>query len=224
MTIKNNIIEFQNKLKGFSCKLIAVSKTKPIETIMEAYGAGLRIFGENKAQELTIKQKSLPNDIQWHMIGHLQRNKVKLIAPFVHLIHSVDSQRLLREINKHGEKNKRTINCLLQIYIAAEEAKFGFDEDELMDLIKDSELATFNFIKIQGLMGMATFTNNMDEIRTEFRNLKSLFDKIKTMDLPQNVNMLELSMGMTNDYAVAIEEGSTMVRIGTAIFGERNSQ
>jgi hypothetical protein len=201
--------------------LIAVSKTKPIEAIMEAYDAGLRIFGENKAQELAIKQKSLPDDIQWHMIGHLQRNKVKLIAPFVHLIHSVDSLRLLREINKHGQINKRTINCLLQIYIAAEESKFGFNEDELLDLIKDSELATFNSIKIQGLMGMATFTNNLDEIRIEFRNLKNLFDRIKTTNLPQNINMQELSMGMTNDYTVAIEEGSTMIRIGTAIFGER---
>lgn len=221
MTIKNNIIEFQNKLKIPSCKLIAVSKTKPVQTIREAYDAGLRIFGENKAQELAIKQKSLPDDIQWHMIGHLQRNKVKLIAPFVHLIHAVDSSRLLREINKHGEKNKRTINCLLQVHIATEEAKFGFNENELLDLINDSELATFNSIKIQGLMGMATFTNNMDEIRIEFRKLKNLLDRIKTMNLPQNVNMQELSMGMTNDYAVAIEEGSTMIRVGTAIFGER---
>jgi len=221
MTIKNNIIEFQNKLKIPSCKLIAVSKTKPVQTIREAYDAGLRIFGENKAQELAIKQKSLPDDIQWHMIGHLQRNKVKLIAPFVHLIHAVDSSRLLREINKHGEKNKRTINCLLQVHIATEEAKFGFNENELLDLINDSELATFNSIKIQGLMGMATFTNNMDEIRIEFRKLRNLLDRIKTMNLSQNVNMQELSMGMTNDYAVAIEEGSTMIRIGTAIFGER---
>lgn len=221
MTIKNNIIEFQNKLKSPSCKLIAVSKTKPVQQIMEAYDAGLRVFGENKAQELAIKQKSLPDDIQWHMIGHLQRNKVKLIAPFVHLIHAVDSSRLLREINKHGEKNKRTINCLLQVHIATEEAKFGFNENELLDLIKDSEIGTFNSIKIQGLMGMATFTNNMDEIRIEFRKLRNLFDRIKTMNLSQNVNMQELSMGMTNDYAVAIEEGSTMIRIGTAIFGER---
>jgi len=221
MTIKNNIIEFQNKLTSPSCKLIAVSKTKPVQTIREAYDAGLRIFGENKAQELAIKQKSLPDDIQWHMIGHLQRNKVKLIAPFVHLIHAVDSSRLLREINKHGEKNKRTINCLLQVHIATEEAKFGFNENELLDLIKNSEIGTFNFIKIQGLMGMATFTDNMDEIRIEFRKLKTLLDRIKTMNLPQNVNMQELSMGMTNDYAVAIEEGSTMIRIGTAIFGER---
>jgi len=220
MTIKNNIIEFQNKLTSPSCKLIAVSKTKPVQTIREAYDAGLRIFGENKAQELAIKQKSLPDDIQWHMIGHLQRNKVKLIAPFVHLIHAVDSSRLL-EINKHGEKNKRTINCLLQVHIATEEAKFGFNENELLDLIKNSEIGTFNSIKIQGLMGMATFTNNMDEIRIEFRKLKTLLDRIKTMNLPQNVNMQELSMGMTNDYAVAIEEGSTMIRIGTAIFGER---
>ena len=221
MTIKNNIIEFQNKLKSPSCKLIAVSKTKPVQTIREAYDAGLRIFGENKAQELAIKQKSLPDDIQWHMIGHLQRNKVKLIAPFVHLIHAVDSSHLLREINKHGEKNKRTINCLLQVHIATEEAKFGFNENELLDLIKDSEIGTFNSIKIQGLMGMATFTNNMDQIRIEFRKLRNLFDRIKTMNLSQNVNMQELSMGMTNDYAVAIEEGSTMIRIGTAIFGER---
>ena len=222
MTIKNNIIEFQNKLNSPSCKLIAVSKTKPVQTIREAYDAGLRIFGENKAQELAIKQKSLPDDIQWHMIGHLQRNKVKLIAPFVHLIHAVDSSRLLREINKHGEKNKRTINCLLQVHIATEEAKFGFNDNELLDLIKDSELATFNSIKIQGLMGMATFTNNMDQIRIEFRKLRNLFERIKSMNLPQNVNMQELSMGMTNDYTVAIEEGSTMIRVGTAIFGERN--
>ena len=223
MSIKNNIADFNAELTPKACTLIAVSKTQPIEKIQEAYHAGQRIFGENKVQELASKfESTLPKDIQWHMIGHLQRNKVKYIAPFVSLIHSVDSPRLLEEINKQGEKCGRTISCLAQIYIAHEETKFGFDEAEFLDFLKSDELAKMKSISLDGLMGMATFTNNTEQIRHEFKRLKLFFEKLKAMPLPANVQMKHLCMGMSGDYKIAIEEGSTMVRIGTAIFGERN--
>lgn len=221
MDIKNNIKEFQNKLTGKSCKLVAVSKTKPVSLIKEAYEEGIRRFGENKVQELSEKYELLPKDIEWHMIGHLQRNKVKYIAPFVSLIHSVDSLKLLKEINKQGSKNDRIINCLLQMHIAEEETKFGLAEDELTELLNSEELAAMKNIKIKGLMGMATFTNNNDQIRREFRSLKKLFDKASTISTPENVDIQELSMGMSGDYEIAIEEGSTLIRVGSAIFGER---
>ena len=224
MGIRNNITYFTNELTLKDCKLIVVSKTQPVEKIQEAYHAGQRVFGENKVQELVAKYEStLPRDVEWHLIGHLQRNKVKFIVPFVSLIHSVDSQRLLEEINKQGEKCGRRISCLAQIFIANEETKFGFDEPELLTFLHSSELRAMQHISLEGLMGMASLTENENQIRSEFRKLKSFFDKLKSMPLPENVNMQHLSMGMSGDYKIAVEEGSTMVRIGTAIFGGRNA-
>jgi pyridoxal phosphate enzyme (YggS family) len=222
MSIKNNIEGILAGLKGYHAKLIAVSKTQPVEKIREAYDAGQRLFGENKAQEMMAKQAQLPADIQWHMIGHLQTNKVKYIAPFVAMIHSVDSLKLLEEINKQAKKNNRTIACLLQIHIAKEETKFGFTFEEVTNLLQKPELDQLENIRIEGLMGMATLTDNEDIIRTEFRSLKEFFDFLKTLKLPARVGMNELSMGMTSDYKIALQEGSTLVRIGTAVFGERN--
>ncbi len=222
MSIKDNINLFQRELQGFGCQLIAVSKTKPAEMLLEAYGAGQRIFGENKAQEMVAKYNLLPKDIEWHMIGHLQTNKVKYIAPFVSLIHSVDSQKLLEEINKQGKKVNRVIPCLLQVYIAEEETKFGFDKPELAQLLTNQVMNGYEFVKIQGLMGMASLTDNPEKIKSEFVGLKLLFDNLKSSQLPGNVEMKQLSMGMSSDYKIALTEGSTLVRIGTAIFGERN--
>jgi len=222
MDIRNNIKIFSEEISKYPCRLVAVSKTHPVEAVREAYEAGQRIFGENKVQELTQKQPHLPADIQWHLIGHLQSNKVKYIAPFVSLIHSVDTVKLLEEINKQAKKINRVMECLLQVYIANEETKFGFDEAELMTFLQSGSLQKMDSIKIIGLMGMATFTENKDQVRKEFRSLKNLFDKIAKMDLPSNIEMKELSMGMSQDYQIAMEEGSTLVRIGTAIFGNRN--
>ncbi|TKD65857.1 YggS family pyridoxal phosphate-dependent enzyme [Flavobacterium sp. ASW18X] len=198
--------------------LVAVSKTKPNAAVLEAYEAGQRIFGENKIQEMTQKWEELPKDIQWHMIGHVQRNKVKYMAPFVGLIHGVDSFKLLKEINKQAEKLDRTIQCLLQMHIAEESSKFGMDQEELLTVINSDEFNAMKNIKINGLMGMATFTDNKNQVRKEFRYLKSIFDSTKDL-LPQSEI---LSMGMSGDYKIAIEEGSTMVRIGSSIFGARN--
>ena len=208
------------ELTPHGCRLIAVSKTQPVEKLKEAYQAGQRLFGENKVQEMTEKYAALPSDIEWHMIGHLQRNKVKYIAPFVGLIHSVDSLRLLEEINKQGEKNQRIISCLLQVHIATEESKFGFDREELLAALP--QITSMKWIKIKGLMGMATFTDNQDLIRKEFKTMKALFEEIKSMPAGENISMEELSMGMSGDYQIALEEGSTLVRIGTTIFGARN--
>lgn len=221
MVIKNNISQLWTELQGTGCRLIAVSKTQPVSLIQEAYAAGQRIFGENKAQEMAAKQQQLPADIEWHMIGHLQTNKVKYIAPFVALIHSVDSLKLLDEINKQGLKQNRKIKCLLQVYIAREETKFGLDEAELLDLLNTNLAASHPAVEIVGLMGMATFTQNQDQIREEFEYLKKLFDTLQHRELPANVRMTELSMGMSADYKIALSCGSTLVRIGTAIFGER---
>jgi len=203
------------------CKLIAVSKTQPIEKLEEAYASGQRIFGENKVQEVVPKFEALPKDIEWHMIGHLQSNKVKHIAPFIHLIHSVDSTRLLEEINKQAKKAGRTIPCLLQLHIAKEETKFGFSEDEVMELLQSTSFKNLQNIKIIGLMGMATFSDNPAQVRTEFRSLKTFFEVLKKSSLPSGVEMMELSMGMSGDYKIAIEEGITIVRVGSAIFGSR---
>ncbi len=222
MDIKENLSRLKKTLTNPDCLLVAVSKTKPIKYIQEAYDAGIRDFGENKVQELTDKQPHLPNDIRWHMIGHLQRNKVKYIAPFVHLIHGVDSYKLLKEINKQARKANRTIPCLLQVHIAKEESKFGFSEDELQDLINNKPVDELSHVKIVGLMGMATNTGDQNRVRMEFSGLKTLFDTLKSRDLPANFEMKEISMGMSGDYQIALEEGSTMVRIGSAIFGERN--
>ena len=188
---------------------------------MEAYDAGCRVFGENKVQELVAKYETLPKDIEWHFIGHLQRNKVKYLAPFVHLIHAVDSLRLLETINKEGEKNNRVIHCLLQVHIASETTKFGFSADEVIDLIDTTDWRNLPHVKIAGLMGMATFTSDNALIQKEFKIISSLKRKLEERELPENVSLEELSMGMTNDYKIALEEGSTMVRIGTAIFGAR---
>jgi len=218
--IAANIAGILKELEGTTCRLIAVSKTQPSEKIQEAYNAGQRLFGENKAQEMTAKYEILPKDIEWHMIGHLQRNKVKYIAPFVGLIHSVDSLRLLEEIDRQAEKCNRIISCLLQVHIAKEETKFGFDEAELMDSLQ--AIGALKHVSVRGLMGMATFTDDKEQVRQEFHGLNQLFRKLAGMQLPQNVTMRELSTGMSGDYRIAISEGSTLVRIGTTIFGERN--
>lgn len=199
--------------------LVAVSKTKSVQEIKELYDLGHRDFGENYEQELVEKKSQLPGDVRWHFIGHLQSNKVKNIAPFIHLVQSVDSLKLLKEINKQGEKNNRVINCLLQVHIAEEETKFGLDEQELEALINtnSNELDQLGNVKVCGLMGMASFTDDMDKVKDEFRHLKSLFDKFKQKQSTFDI----LSMGMSADYSIAVEQGSTMVRIGSLIFGER---
>ena len=221
MSIAQHIQQVTEQLPE-GCQLIAVSKTKPISALQEAYAAGIRDFGENKVQEMVDKQAQMPQDCRWHMIGHLQRNKVKYIAPFITLIHSVDSLRLLKEIDKQGAKVDRIISCLLQVHIAQEEDKFGLSDDELTDLLSSAELSHAKHVKVVGLMGMATFSEDPERVRPEFKHLKSLFEQAKAMDLPDNVRLEQLSMGMSGDYATAIEEGSTMVRIGTTIFGNRN--
>jgi pyridoxal phosphate enzyme (YggS family) len=220
MNIKNNLNNLRQNLPS-GCKLIAVTKTKPVEQIMEAYREGHRLFGENKVQELLPKYEALPKDIEWQMIGHLQSNKVKYIAPFISMIHSVDSERLLEEINKQGAKVKRIIPCLLQVHIAEEETKFGFSAEEVVKFLRSPGFAELKNIQIRGLMGMATLTDNIDQIRKEFKELKKLFETLRSSDFSGSVEMNELSMGMSGDYKIAVEEGSTMIRVGSAIFGER---
>jgi pyridoxal phosphate enzyme (YggS family) len=217
MSIKDNLDKIKSELP-LGVTLVAVSKTKPNKDIMQAYDAGQRVFGENKVQEMVQKWQDLPKDIEWHMIGHLQRNKVKYMAEFVSLIHGVDSPRLLKEINKQAKKHDRVIPCLLQIHIAEEDTKFGLDKNELDQLINSEEFKTMENIKIVGLMGMATFTDDKKQVSKEFALLKSLFDDLKT-ELP---DIGILSMGMSGDYRLAIKEGSNMVRIGSSIFGARN--
>ncbi|HRL70180.1 MAG TPA: YggS family pyridoxal phosphate-dependent enzyme [Flavobacterium sp.] len=219
MSIQTNLLNIKATLPK-QVTLVAVSKTKPVSDLMEAYEAGQRIFGENKIQEMTEKWEQMPKDIQWHMIGHVQTNKVKFMAPFVSLIHGVDSLKLLQEINKQAKKNNRTIDCLLQIYIAEEETKFGLDEEELTSLLTSNEFQELKNIQIVGLMGMATFTANKDQIKKEFLHLKSIFDTNKNLK-SEICNLNTLSMGMSGDYQLAIECGSTMVRIGSSIFGGR---
>jgi PLP dependent protein len=217
MSIQQNLIQIKSKLPAH-VTLVAVSKTKPVADLLEAYTAGQRIFGENYVQELVEKQQALPNDFEWHFIGHLQSRKVKLIAPFVSLIHGVDSTKLLQEINKEAAKNKRVIDCLLQIHIAVEESKFGLDEVELTKILTSDDFKNLKNIRIVGLMGMASFTDNQNQIEKEFNYLKTLFDKLKIT----NSELQTLSMGMSNDYQLAISCGSTMIRIGSSIFGTRN--
>ena len=219
MSIKNNLLNIKATLPE-QVTLVAVSKTKPVSDLMEAYEAGQRIFGENKIQEMSEKWEQMPKDIQWHMIGHVQTNKVKFMAPFVSLIHGVDSLKLLQEINKQALKNNRIIDCLLQIYIAEEETKFGLDEEELASLLSSSEFQEMKNIRIVGLMGMATFTDNKDQIKKEFLHLKTIFDTTKELKT-ENCQLENISMGMSGDYQLAIECGSTMVRIGSSIFGGR---
>lgn len=222
MDIKANLEQVKKSFQNPNCKLIAVSKTKPLADLQAAYAAGIRDFGENKVQEIQAKQPEMPADTRWHMIGHLQSNKIKYIAPFIHLIQGVDSFKLLVEIDKQGKKIDRPIPVLLQIHIATEESKFGFDIEELEVLLSSSEFNDLTHVQIQGLMGMASFTENQDQIRTEFRGLKQLYEDLKKRDLPSFVNLQELSMGMSGDYQIAQEEGSTMVRIGSSIFGARD--
>lgn len=201
--------------------LVTVSKTKPNELLMEAYNAGQRIFGENRVQELTAKAQSLPKDIEWHMIGHLQSNKIKYIAPFVSLIHSVDKPKLLKEIDKEAEKNGRIIPVLLQFHIAEEDTKFGLSLEEAEELISSEEFKNWRHIQVIGVMGMATFTDNETQVRKEFRNLKNIFETLRSNYFEEEPSFKEISMGMSGDYLLAIEEGSTMVRVGSSIFGNR---
>ena len=222
MDIQANLEQVKKSFPNPTCQLIAVSKTKPLADLQAAYAAGIRDFGENKVQEIQMKQPEMPADTRWHMIGHLQSNKIKYIAPYVHLIHGVDSFKLLLEIDKQGKKIDRAIPVLLQIHIATEESKFGFDQEELDAMISSSEFTNLTHVQIQGLMGMATFTEDLNQIRSEFRGLKHLFEALKKRTLPSFVDMKELSMGMSGDYQIAQQEGSTMVRIGSAIFGSRN--
>ena len=217
---KEKYKELIAELKG-KATLIAVSKTKPVEDIQALYDLGQRDFGENYVQELVDKEAVLPKDIRWHFIGHLQSNKVKYIAPFIQLIHGVDSVSLLREIDKQAAKNNRVIYCLLQVHIATEETKFGFDKEELTNV----QMAEYANVQIKGLMGMASFSNDMALVKNEFKKLKQLFEQIQTSNLKfqtSNLKLQTLSMGMSSDYKIAIEEGSNMVRIGSLLFGERN--
>ena len=219
MSITENLIKIKSKLPQ-NVTLVAVSKTKPLSDLLEAYDTGQRIFGENKIQEMASKYNEMPKDIEWHMIGHIQRNKVKYMAPFVSLIHGVDSLRLLAEINKQALKNNRIIDCLLQVKIASEESKFGLSENEVLNLLDSEEIKTFQNIKIVGLMGMATFTNNQEQLQKEFEILKFIFDNLTHLK-STNYNLKTLSMGMSDDYPIAIKNGSTMIRVGSSIFGKR---
>ena len=218
MFIKRNLDQLVNTLPD-NVQLVAVSKTKPVSDIREAYDAGQRLFGENKIQEMVNKYQTLPKDIQWHMIGHLQRNKVKYMAHFVHLIHGVDSLEKLIEINKQAKKRDRVINCLLQVKIAQENSKFGLSEEDIMSILQSEEIEDLKNIKVVGLMGMATFQSNVQQLNDEFKSLKVHFDNLNTSLM---LDLKTLSMGMSGDYKIAIKNGSNMIRVGSAIFGERN--
>ena len=222
MSIRDNIETINNRISSREITLVAVSKTKPVSYIEEAYSAGHRHFGENKVQELVDKHEQLPEDVRWHMIGHLQRNKVKYIISFVHLIHGVDSTRLLEQIEKEARKIDKKVACLLQIHIAQENSKFGFSEEELLDLLNSNAVRDLKHVQIDGLMGMATNTADNSIIQQEFKTLKTLFDKLKYSPLPEHVSMQTLSMGMSGDYELALNCGSNMIRVGSAIFGKRN--
>lgn len=220
MTIAQNLKNIKSNLPE-GVKLVAVSKFKSTEDILEAYQAGQTFFGENRVQELTEKYEQLPKDIEWHMIGHLQTNKVKYIVPFVYMIHGVDSFKLLKEINKQALKVGRVQNCLLQIHIAQEETKFGFDRAEVLQMLNSDEFLALKNIQICGLMGMATLTNSHEQVHKEFASLKQLFGELKQRYFAQSDSFKEISMGMSGDYTIAVEEGSTMVRVGSSIFGVR---
>ncbi|HEX8563447.1 MAG TPA: YggS family pyridoxal phosphate-dependent enzyme [Flavobacterium sp.] len=218
--IRENLIAIKSALPSH-VTLVAVSKTKPVSDLMEAYNAGQRVFGENKVQEMAEKYEQMPKDTEWHMIGHVQSNKVKYMAPFVGLVHGVDSLRLLQEIDRQGQKNNRIIDCLLQMHIAKEDTKFGLNENELMELITARVFANLKYIRVCGLMGMATFTDDQEQVKKEFQFLKLVFDRLTTMPQTENFAPEILSMGMSDDYPLAIDCGSTMVRIGSSIFGRR---
>ena len=221
MSIADNIKTLKKETVPIKVTLIAISKTKPVEEVQEAYDAGQRLFGENQVQELVEKYENLPKDIQWHLVGHLQSNKVKYIAPFISMIQSVDSLKLLEEINKHADKNNRVIDCLLQAYIADEETKFGLGFDEIIELLRSEQLSLLKNIRIRGLMGIATNTDNGKQIKEEFYELRMFFDGIKQSFFRKEESFNTLSMGMSSDYKVAIEQGSTMVRLGSTIFRQR---
>ena len=214
--------KIQEELTATNTTLVAVSKTKPIERILEMYEEGQRIFGENRVQEVVEKQEALPKDIEWHLIGHLQTNKVKYIAPFVTLIHSVESLKLLAEINKQGRNNNRIIPCLLQFKIAEEDTKYGFDKKSAIDLLTSDAYKKMENIQLVGVMGMASFTNDKAQVRTEFKKLKQIFDDLSQTYFSDHTHFKHISMGMSGDYQLAVEEGSTMVRIGSLLFGNRN--
>ena len=218
--ISEKLAEIQKTIPTNVC-LVAVSKTKPVSDLLEAYEAGQRHFGENKVQEMTEKWEVMPKDINWHLIGHLQTNKVKYIAPFVHLIHSVDSLKLLAEINKQAEKNQRVIDVLLQFFIAKEETKFGLDYQEATELLNSESFKNFKKIQVVGVMGMASFTDNQAVVKSEFAHLKTIFQQLKTEFFKESATFKEISMGMSGDYQLAIEQGSTIVRVGSSIFGGR---
>ncbi|MGV3684899.1 MAG: YggS family pyridoxal phosphate-dependent enzyme [Daejeonella sp.] len=224
MSIAANISAIKEELGNSEVKLIAVSKTKPVESIIEAYGTGQRIFGENMVQELVDKYEKLPKNIEWHLIGHLQSNKVKYIAPFISMIHSVDSIKLLQEINKQAVKNNRVIDCLLQIYIADEDTKYGLDFSEAIELLRSEEFAALKNIRIRGVMGIATLTDNQRMIREEFYELKTFFSGLKETFFRRDSHFNEISMGMSGDYKIAIEQGSTMIRLGSTLFGTRSKK
>jgi pyridoxal phosphate enzyme (YggS family) len=221
MSIADNIKSLKKETEAGNVILLAVSKTKPAAELQEAYDAGQRLFGENQVQELVEKYEQLPKDVEWHLIGHLQTNKVKYIAPFVSMIQSVDSVKLLQEINKHAQKAGRVIDCLLQIYIADEETKFGLGFDEAIELLRSEEFTTFKNIRIRGLMGIATNTDNEKQVKEEYYELKTFFDGIKVSYFRKDDSFNILSMGMSSDYKIAIEQGSNMVRLGSTIFGTR---
>ncbi len=221
MEIAKNIAEIKRTLPE-GVKLVAVSKTKPNEDILEAYRSGHKIFGENKVQDLSKKFEALPKDIEWHFIGHLQTNKVKYIAPFVHLIHGIDSLKILKTVDKEAKKNNRVISCLLQFHIAEEETKFGLSLDEVREMLESAEFKTMKNVTVAGVMGMATYTENEEQIAREFRMLNSIFKTIKNEYFSGSGNFCEISMGMSDDYPIAVKEGSTMIRVGSKIFGERN--
>ncbi|MDY0199858.1 MAG: YggS family pyridoxal phosphate-dependent enzyme [Tenuifilaceae bacterium] len=220
MSIAENLNSIKADIPA-NAKLVAISKTHAPEVVMQAYDAGQRNFGENKVQELITKYEALPKDIQWHLVGHLQRNKVKYIAPFVSLIQSVDSAKLLKEIDKNAQKNSRIIDCLLQVYIADEDTKFGLSNEEVIEILESDAYANMENIRVVGLMGMATFTDNTEQVRMEFRKLNEFFDQVKQKYFADSSNFNTLSMGMSSDYKIAIEEGATLIRVGSSIFGGR---
>ena len=213
--------QIKESLQEKNVELVAISKTKPIEAIQEFYNLGQRVFGENRAREMQSKYEALPKDIEWHMVGHMQTNKVKYIAPFVHLIHSIDSLSLLEEVNKRARQNNRNIQVLLQIHIALEQHKFGFDLAEIKAILQSPSFHNLKHIEVMGLMGMATFTDNEQQVRKEFQYMKACFKDIQTSFFPEVDSFNTLSMGMSGDYKIAIEEGANMVRIGSLLFGHR---
>ncbi len=221
MDIAGNINSIKKNLSK-EVKLVAVSKTKPNEDILKAYNTGHKIFGENKVQDLVEKYEQLPKDIEWHFIGHPQTNKVKYIAPFIHLIHGIDSLKLLKIIDKEAKKNDRQIACLLQFHIAEEDTKFGLSLSEAVKILESKEFRSFKNVVVTGVMGMATYTDNFEQVRNEFRMLKTIFNTLKNEYFSEDKNFTEISMGMSDDYQLAIKEGSTMIRVGSKIFGERN--